>query len=48
VESWCTTDDVIEQFRLRDRPFGLAVQYHPERGTLYGPLFVDFFETVMR
>ena len=45
VESWCATDDVIEQFRLRDRPFGLAVQYHPERGTLYGPLFVDFFET---
>ncbi len=42
VESWCATDDVIEQFRLRDRPFGLAVQYHPERGSLYGPLFADF------
>lgn len=42
VESWCATDDVIEQFRLEDRPFGLAVQYHPERGTLYGPLFADF------
>ncbi len=42
VESWCATDDVIEQMRLRDRPFGLAVQYHPERGTLYAPLFADF------
>jgi len=42
VESWCATDDVIEQFRLDDRPFGIAVQYHPERGTLYGPLFADF------
>jgi putative glutamine amidotransferase len=42
VESWCAADDVIEQFRLRDRPFGLAVQYHPERGSLYGPLFADF------
>lgn len=42
AESWCATDDIIEQFRLRDRPFGLAVQYHPERGSLYGPLFADF------
>ena len=42
IESWCATDDVIEQFRLRDRPFGLAVQYHPERGSLYAPLFADF------
>jgi len=42
VESWCATDDVIEQFRLDDGPFGIAVQYHPERGTLYGPLFADF------
>jgi putative glutamine amidotransferase len=42
VESWCATDDVIEQLRLDDRPFGIAVQYHPERGTLYGPLFADF------
>ena len=46
VEAWCTTDDVIEQMRLRDRPFGLAVQYHPERGTLYAPLFRDFLESV--
>lgn len=44
VESWCAEDDVIEAFRLSDRPFGLAVQYHPERGTLYGPLFRDFLD----
>jgi putative glutamine amidotransferase len=46
VESWCAADEVIEQFRLRDRPFGLAVQYHPERGTLYGPLFKDFLDKI--
>jgi gamma-glutamyl-gamma-aminobutyrate hydrolase PuuD len=36
-------DDVIEQFRLRDRPFGLAVQYHPERGKIYDAIFAEFF-----
>ena len=48
VESWCATDDVIEQMRLRDRPFGLAVQYHPERGSLYAPLFQDFLDRIKR
>ncbi len=43
VEAWCASDDMIEQFRLTDRPFGLAAQYHPERGTIYAPLFRDFF-----
>lgn len=42
VESWCATDGVIEQMRMTDRPFGLAVQYHPERGPAYGALFRDF------
>ena len=42
IEAWCETDDVIEQMRLTDRSFGLAVQYHPERGTIYGELFDDF------
>ncbi len=46
VESWAAKDDVIEQFRLTDRPFGLAVQYHPERGTIYGPLFADFLDRI--
>ena len=47
VESWCATDDVIEQMRLTDRPFGVAVQYHPERGPLYAPLFEDFFARLL-
>ena len=42
VEAWCKTDDIIEQMRLRDYPFALAVQYHPERHESYAPLFADF------
>ena len=42
VEAWCATDDVIEQVRLRDYPFALAVQYHPERGVGYEELFAYF------
>ena len=43
VESWCAEDDIIEQIRLRDYPFALGVQYHPERGKIYDSLFEDFF-----
>jgi putative glutamine amidotransferase len=43
VEAWCATDDIIEQIRLRNYPFALAVQYHPERGRIYNELFEDFF-----
>ncbi|MEP7070889.1 MAG: gamma-glutamyl-gamma-aminobutyrate hydrolase family protein [Verrucomicrobiota bacterium] len=43
VEAWCAEDDVIEQIRVRDYPFALGVQYHPERGTIYDALFEDFF-----
>jgi putative glutamine amidotransferase len=43
VEAWCATDDIVEQMRLRDHPFALAVQYHPERGMIYDALFEDFF-----
>jgi putative glutamine amidotransferase len=46
VESWCATDDVIEQVKLRDYPFALAVQYHPERGKIYDELFADFISQV--
>ncbi len=46
VEAWCATDDIIEQFRLRDYPYALAVQYHPERNARYTPLFDDFFAHV--
>ncbi len=43
VEAWCALDDVIEQMRLCNYPFALAVQYHPERGKIYDDLFEDFF-----
>lgn len=43
VEAWCATDDIIEQVRLRDYPFAIGVQYHPERGQIYDKLFEDFF-----
>jgi putative glutamine amidotransferase len=46
VESWCATDDIIEQMRLSDHPFALAVQYHPERGQIYDALFDDFLSHV--
>ncbi len=44
IEAWSASDEVIEQVRLRDYPFCLGVQYHPERDSLYAPLFVDFFQ----
>jgi putative glutamine amidotransferase len=46
VEAWCSDDDIIEQVRLRDYPFAVAVQYHPERGKIYDALFEDFFQCV--
>jgi putative glutamine amidotransferase len=46
VEAWSATDHVIEQMRIRDYPFGLAVQYHPERGGIYDALFDDFFAAI--
>jgi putative glutamine amidotransferase len=46
VEAWCADDDVIEQAHLRDYPFGLGVQYHPERDPLYRPLFDAFVRHV--
>jgi putative glutamine amidotransferase len=46
VEAWCADDDVIEQVRLRDYPFALAVQYHPERGKIYDALFESFFRKI--
>jgi len=43
VEAWAAHDGIIEQVRLRKYPFGLAVQYHPERSRIYDSLFEDFF-----
>src|SRR5437763_201322 len=47
VESWCANDDIIEQIRLRNYPFALGVQYHPERGKIYDGLFEDFFSRLI-
>ena len=46
VEAWCATDDMVEQIRLRNYPFALGVQYHPERGKIYDSLFEDFFDRI--
>ncbi len=43
IEAWHAGDGVIEQVRLRDFPWGVGVQYHPERDLIYAPLFEDFF-----
>lgn len=46
VEAWSSSDGVVEQARLRTRPYVMGVQYHPERHPLYLPLFADFFDRV--
>jgi putative glutamine amidotransferase len=46
IEAWHAVDHIIEQVRLRDYPFCLGVQYHPERDTIYRPLFDAFLEQV--
>lgn len=43
IEAWHADDGIIEQVRLRDYPWGLGVQYHPERDWIYASLFEDFF-----
>ena len=48
VEARHADDGIIEQVRLRDYPFGLGVQYHPERDILYRPLFDAFIDAVRR
>ena len=47
VEGWSSADDVIEQARLRDYPFAIGVQYHPERHSQYRSLFDAFFEHIV-
>lgn len=47
VEAWSAKDHIVEQVRLKNYPFALAVQYHPERGgEMYAPLFADFVRRV--
>ena len=46
IEAWSAEDSIIEQVRLRDYPFCVGVQYHPERDLLYRPLFEDFIAKI--
>jgi putative glutamine amidotransferase len=46
IEAWSANDEIIEQMRIRNHPFALAVQYHPERGKIYDALFDDFFSRI--
>ena len=46
VEAWCASDGIVEQVRLKDFPYGVGVQYHPERDSSYKPLFEQFLGEV--
>jgi putative glutamine amidotransferase len=46
IEAWHAGDNIIEQIRLRDYPFCLGVEYHPERDSIYRPIFDAFFEHI--
>jgi putative glutamine amidotransferase len=46
VEAWCRTDSVIEQVRLKDYPYCMGVQFHPERDLAYKALFEQFLGEV--
>jgi putative glutamine amidotransferase len=46
VEAWHAGDGIIEQVRIRDYPWGIGVQYHPERDLIYASLFDDFFAQI--
>jgi len=48
VEAWSAGDGIVEQARLRTRPYVMGVQYHPERDALYASLFAEFFDWVRR
>jgi len=42
IEAWHAGDGIIEQVRIHDYPWGIGVQYHPERDAAYTSLFDDF------
>ena len=46
IEACHAEDGTVEQVRLRDYPFCLGVQYHPERDPLYKKLFDAFVDAV--
>ena len=48
VEAWHAGDGIIEQVRIRDYPWGIGVQFHPERDVRYASLFDDFLAQLAR
>ncbi len=46
IEARCADDDIVEQVKLRDYPFALGVQYHPERHPIYKLLFDAFVAAI--
>jgi putative glutamine amidotransferase len=46
VEAWSSADEIVEQVRVKNYPWALGVQYHPERDPSYAPLFEDFVRQV--
>jgi len=48
IEAWHAEDEVIEQVRIRNYPWGLGVQYHPERDSGAVSLFDDFLAQLKR
>ena len=48
VEAWHRDDGTIEQARLENYPFCLGVQFHPERDSIYQPIFDLFAAQVLK
>ena len=44
AEAWSADDGTIEQVRLKDYPYCVGVQFHPERSDFYAPIFQEFFD----
>ncbi|MDX2227170.1 MAG: gamma-glutamyl-gamma-aminobutyrate hydrolase family protein [Verrucomicrobiae bacterium] len=48
VDSWSADDGIVEAVHLKDSPFGIGTQYHPERDPYYQPLFDGFVEALRK
>ncbi len=48
IEARCAADGVVEEIRAPGYPFVVGVQYHPERGAVYAPLFAAFAAAARR
>ena len=44
IEAQCERDGIVEQVSHRTHPWCVGVQFHPERGRVYEPLFRSFVE----